>query len=270
MGVELLKVFEGDDVLFHYTSTETALEFILEKKQLRFSSRKNTNDPIENGDITKYFSGGSLSELSKEEYNYLKSYYAFKLNNIKQLSFCKNEIDNKEYDRQFIKPYEYYGGLKPRMWEQYGNNYNGVCLIFSKDKLLKQINNQFYPDNVNYDKYSILEQKMLSFNIPKVKEIGIENYCEIIFKNIFIKSLFLKHKDYEGENEFRILTFSEKNFEYINYKDSLLGILVSSKGLNKYLYHNFKDISNAIIINWSNNGINPESLNKHLDWINGI
>lgn len=37
-----------------------------------------------------------------------------------------------------IKPEEFYGFLKPRMWDQYGNDYNGVCLAFSLDALKRK------------------------------------------------------------------------------------------------------------------------------------
>ena len=48
------------------------------------------------------------------------------------MSGCVNTFDNDILKCQ--------GFLKSRMWSQYGENHEGVCLVFSKDAIQRELN----------------------------------------------------------------------------------------------------------------------------------
>ena len=50
-------VFANQDTVYHYCTQNTAIEFILYEKKLRFSPRKSSFDPIENLPVTKSYGG---------------------------------------------------------------------------------------------------------------------------------------------------------------------------------------------------------------------
>ena len=133
---EIAEIFKKADTLFHYCKTSVAIENILFEKKLRLTSRKKSIDPIENihpqisdaiaaypEDIER-LEKSTQKDAEKIEQN-LKS----RINNIRQVCFC---INNEKVESK-----EDYGFIKPRMWDQYGENYKGVCLVFSKKELLK-------------------------------------------------------------------------------------------------------------------------------------
>ena len=219
-------VFADDDTVYHYTKTETALEHILFDKRLRISQMKNSIDPIENREIiiipnSNRNSTFSVPGLGREVENIVA--------NSKQVSFCKNSL--------LIKGLEKFGFAKPRMWDQYGDSYKGVCLAFS-EKELKKATKQLsciHHDDVKYLTYEELDRnKMIFLNVDRYEEIGVEKYKISFLRRVLCKH-FYKHKDYEGENEFRICSFSKMNNEYLDISDSLVGVMVSANGLNKFL-----------------------------------
>ena len=47
MTEKLTNFLDSEDAIFHYTKRETAMEYILNNKTLKFGLLKNTNDPYE-------------------------------------------------------------------------------------------------------------------------------------------------------------------------------------------------------------------------------
>jgi hypothetical protein len=61
---EVPEIFRSDDILYHYCSVDTALNFILKNRQLRLSHRKESKDPIEHVKPWFSYSGGGRDSLS--------------------------------------------------------------------------------------------------------------------------------------------------------------------------------------------------------------
>ena len=92
------------------------------------------------------------------------------------------------------------------MWAQYGADNSGVCLVFSKKELLRQVNRiehrYLFMDNIDYCK----RISVLRYGIEHV-EIGKPDYemDAVTHLNNHKKSIFFsKHIDFEQENEFRV------------------------------------------------------------------
>lgn len=175
--------------LYHYTSIETLLLYILPEKRLRFSLIKTTNDPEESYD-KNVFEGDAHPALRIELSLILKD-------QARILSLTQDDV--------------YKGYEKPRMWAQYSNHHRGVCLIFNKEKLLKLFH-ETYHDVFHHD--AAISYDITSERIARMKEaytlhpetlIGdhIERYIDIFY--------FSKHPDWKQENEYRLLVRSNQD-----------------------------------------------------------
>lgn len=230
---KISNIFNSDEIIYHYTKTQTVYEYILHTNKLKLSERKNSNDPIENiisRAIVKISNFSDTEKASKKTVDKVSKYILEQIKNSKQICFCKNN-DNSELQKFKNKPSEYYGFLKPRMWDQYGDNYNGVCLVFDKKKL-KEINSNIYSHDIKYVNYDEFRQNNTSINTNNLHKIGLTEYLKKTSEKIKIAS-FLKHKDYSGENEYRFISFSNTE-TYLNIGNSLKAIIVSRKNLTDF------------------------------------
>lgn len=171
----------GDGALFHFTKYDSFLK-ILEDLTLLPSSFKNLNDMNE----------GNVSNMNMDE-NFMVMYNAEKFINehCHILSFSQN------YD---ISGYEHEGTNHPAMWAHYADNCNGVCVVIDKESFInknkKVLDSHFY-------KFEDVEYKI--FNTPNDDNINYEAHTPQEFiKNNWKNLFFIKHKDWENENEHRL------------------------------------------------------------------
>ena len=119
-------------------------------------------------------------------------------NSFNQISFCKNyighEFASEYYSSQFEGHEEIFGFTKPRMWERYADNYSGVCLAFSKKKILalNEIKHKLIYKDVEYLKYSELSCRKVDYISGNyLLDVGYDKYKEDIEK-IAESSFFLQ------------------------------------------------------------------------------
>jgi hypothetical protein len=251
---EISEILKNKDNLFHYSKTYIAIENILYEKRLRLTSRKKSTDPIENMPIDIYETIVAFSEnLDKLEKSTEKTTIEIKQNvkkqieNIRQVCFCMNNNN--------IHSKEDYGFIRPRMWEQYGDKYKGVCIVFSKKELLKNEKIKF-KGKVNYLNYKELEHKYCEIDRNK---IGSKKYVKNLYNSIN-ESLFWKHEDYKGENEFRICTLEEEEYDYIDIEHCIKAIIAPLKDINHYSLEKLREYSkkmgiDLINISWKSNNV---------------
>lgn len=231
------------EFLYHYTKLQTALEYILPSKTLKFSEFTGTNDPKERepwffkfadiDTISNFIGAIKYSDIGDCTYDDLgedatyNDLYAYVLK--KRLKFISFTDVKDGYNKQ-------------RMWAQYGESNRGVCLILDKSLLIKKIEDEYNDSLVLYHdfvKYRDLEK----FSVP------IINSSEQAFgKEVRDYFLFTKGNDWKEEKEYRfILHNKEKNFcENENICVEINGILkeivlgyqipfeVYKEDLNKY------------------------------------
>lgn len=237
MSQELNNFLNSNDAIFHYTKKETAMEYILNNKQLKFGFFHSTNDPYEyKKRLTSAFGWGEINEsLYLESMNLIDN----TIQNTVFLSFCGNS-NNKGYE-------------KSRMWSQYGQNHSGICLVFSKESLTKTIKNELSQDYLVYDEdinYEEINSEFLSIDDNLTVNEIIINHIKQNHKNIFFK----KHLDYKDENEFRIILVqkNENNHQISNLIDisnSLKFIILGDKFPKVYL-PTIKDLSSKLNIEY--------------------
>ena len=126
--------------LTNFLDSETAMEYILNNKTLKFGLLKNTNDPYE----YKKKSIITCTVESEKEKDFKNNSIEDIIQNTLFLSFSTNLIDDSNLIR---KGYE-----KSRMWSQYGENHEGICLVFSKESLLEIIKKELSENYIIYYK----------------------------------------------------------------------------------------------------------------------
>jgi len=247
------EIFTSKDTVFHYTSVYTALEYILHTQHLRLSPRKDSVDPIENiSPIIKNTSSYAKTieehnELRKDQHsivNQLNKHSKKLTKDAKQLCLCMNESEDN------------LGFLKPRMWDQYADQYKGVSLAFSLEELkkIKYDGRLIQNDIVNYKKYSDLKKlNHLEFDKHLGKKIKL-------YKDFIDEQMFTKHMDYQGENEYRFLATSREDFIYINIKDAIKGIVISDKYTSEFAKRALEDYADKnnlkiLYIFWNSDGV---------------
>lgn len=258
-------IFKTDDVIYHYCSLSTAIQYILHEKRILLSPRKKSIDPIENIQIDRHINGSGYSNdrkiATEEEGKKVVNFVTNIFKNAKQACFCMNdsEFDNriKQNNENVLLFSEYYGFLKPRMWDQYGDKYQGVCIVFSKSKL--EQNNNKQGKCIEYVDYSKIN---LQYKTPRLDDLydkGFETYKLEYFKQIE-QNFYRKHLDYAKENEFRFVSYSDAKADYLDISESLLGIVASKLNLNDFslkMLNKYAEEFNVdlLFISWDVDGV---------------
>ena len=250
--------FFKSDMIYHYTSLNTAMEWILPSRRLRFSSFMNVNDPFEKvtRSIGYWFKGIDTSDNDRVlEYKNYDLANSIRLNDSKLLCFSQNDEKIKFSGSTYIDRNKYYrtGFFKPRMWAQYGGNNRGVCLAISRDELAKEIKNTYsdftmYRSQVNYSDAIDENREAHKIRINPSEIIDFRKYyIEEHIKNNRQQLFFNKNSDWKDEKEYRylIITEGKDNDYYVDISNCIRGVfcgiefpdvyMESLKSLTKYL-----------------------------------
>jgi len=235
------------EFITYYCKSSTAMEYILEKKQLRFSSLVETNDPIEAIKKDMVF----IREIQKSlgnnnKYKELTSNLKWSIMNTKIACFCQNRKHNPRKDELVFNK----GYPKPRMWAQYGEDQKGICIIFNKIKLIQKCrkyreNNKVYSlqlvkGSIYYTNAIIRLQNIFTImdaDLVLTEKQFIQRKERYLFRTKFL--------DFKDEHEYRIAFIPHKNTDesvigvlpdlYIDISECIEGIICGSK-FNK-VYH---------------------------------
>ena len=222
----------------HYTHYDTALDHILKNRSLRLGPLFATNDPRE----TTNWSFAITVEAKERPTSEGLVYGNTDFNRIIR-SGCRVLCVSEDHDNAFKRDIHNRAYGKPRMWAQYAQNHAGVCLIFEKTDLEKEIESacqggeQILKGRVEYgdffepspSTYSFRYWEAFHLSTKEIDERGIEaalqshrdHYSDVFF--------FQKNKDWENESEFRWIVRGDTNDPiFINIKSSLRAILVGS------------------------------------------
>lgn len=210
-----------DDCIFHFTKLATFKDHILKEDSLRLSPSSRMSDPIEKN---WYFSG--LKEI--ENLNMAMA------NNIKIACFCKpfHEIESNKIPAYALA----------RMWDQYGDHFNGVCIGFDRVKLENLLNTQFPEHNrVDEIKYTMnldpefefghskskFDQKVHEILNTSTRKIDSSLFLKLYKETDLYGLLFHKSLDYRDENELRLSVYSNQNgYSYIHKIKSAIKLII--------------------------------------------
>jgi hypothetical protein len=122
------------------------------------------------------------------------------------------------------------------MWAQYADRHTGVCLVFDRVKLVKQISAQLAPDHfvisgpVQYVNRSVIPnlytENEYTINIDVLEKDGPEIYAQRHLRMFYQRLFFEKMTDWRDENEWRCVVFAPTEADiYIKFEDSLAGVM---------------------------------------------
>lgn len=217
------------EYIYHYTKAETAINFILKNKNLKFSSFSKTNDPKETKEW--FFIPGTNEgrDLKKYTPEYLSKILNPTLRGATNL-LCFSK--DKELTGNHLEDTPNRGFCKPRMWAQYAENHTGVCLIFNFERFTKLFHERFSDKTYVYDKVRYLDRLLADIQMEPAYIVNIDHlekrgkdYCYDHLIKFNQRLYFEKAKDWENENEFRFVIFECTDELYFEYQNSLSGII---------------------------------------------
>jgi len=268
VNINFFKSIYSDDIIYHYTKASTAIDFILFNGQLKFNASRKSNDPIESRKARRstVYSGKEVGKAIEKDVaidsNYLHEHINMLENQFHQICFCKNHMGDlfgsKFYQSGFSGHEELFGFTKLRMWEQYADNYSGVCLAFSKEKIssLNERKIELIKDDVKYLSFRELSvAKVGDIQGNHLLRVGKDEYKKKIEQKVK-ESFFIKHKDYIGENEYKIGT-------YFDEKKCSLEIIKGELVFNKTIMLDISSCIKAIFISSYTNNKQKKELLKY-------
>ena len=196
----------------HYTNMETVLEKILPENSLLINTFKDTNDPWE------------YRENCNEIFDFSKIYpdpLDRTINTpVLQALFLKSvRFFSLTQDTNLVKCFDH-----PGMWAHYGQNHEGICLIFDLVKLKKKFKTQF---NTKWGsiKYGKIESKPIIIEDVFDPENAFNKYAEKIF--------YKKLRDWKNEEEFRFVIYDsaencQDNMYLKNIDRALIAIILGA------------------------------------------
>ena len=172
---------KGDGALFHYTCLES-FKKILEDLTLLPSSFERLNDMNE----------GNVHNMNLNQ-NFMVMYNTDKY--IKEK--CRIICFSQNYD---INSFGQEGTNHPAMWAHYADNSNGVCIVIDKEAFISKnkdiLDNHFYKfEDVKYSLSNTPDDEKIDYEAKTPEDFIIKNWQDLFF---------LKHKDWENEDEHRL------------------------------------------------------------------
>lgn len=184
----------GDGTLYHFTSIESA-KIILRDLTLKLSDPRNFNDLSDVSLNNVYLSPGLHTERL--------------LNSIKVLCFTRNRSCEG-----VIK----HGHDYPRMWAQYAANHTGVCIAIDKDCLIKENRDVF-------EKHKFIFGDVCYSAFPPQYDKAYTDLAELIEDGFY----FYKHKDWQEEEEYRLVAYDFPDL--LSIRNSVSFIILGAKVL---------------------------------------
>lgn len=230
----LTGVTDSSKYIYHYRSADTAIKYILPEGKLRLGKYNCTNDPKEVKEWKFNLAGSKGLDLPVQEWDVLSKWLSDELKSqTRVLCFSRDEAGlTGNHMLDICKR----GFCKPRMWAQYGGNHTGVCLVFDKDKLIKNLESQYgagcliisgdvqYRDRLIAEDFHHDQQYLI--NLDALDALGKSMYPEAHVRTHFQRLFFEKMTDWRAENEWRCVLFSKTDEElFLDYKDSLVGVI---------------------------------------------
>lgn len=223
MSLSIGHIEEGT-LLHHYTSVEKALS-MLESGQVWLNPMSNVNDPKEFSDWELSYVPGK-KKISVKEWDEISNSISKESKRVSKIGCFTEDILT-----QHSAPINRYidlgcigrGFANSPMWHFYGEQHTGCCLMFDKERLIKEFENQTneytaYNNSVNY-----IDEKLprnigfepYFFELDKVLENGTSKYTKEFLKTRFIDLYFKKQSvwSYENEHRFYVLDDSDRPFK---------------------------------------------------------
>jgi hypothetical protein len=228
-----------EGLLAHYTDAAAVFEHILPERRLRMSPYRRMRDPAENQDILPVITWGGDQPRAEDAVGGVIEDIKAARDAMRVLSFTRDAVDQ----RSSSHPGFDCCWARPRMWEQYGDDHHGACLLFDRDRLEATLLDELgveriYLRNVDYDREGIAGSPVQTMSDPRIfdgeqRQIAVAEHIEKYREDFF----FLKSDDFETESEYRVVlktddhpplgyATDEEGYAYIGYGDALVAVVL--------------------------------------------
>jgi Protein of unknown function (DUF2971) len=222
------------EYLCHYTTRETAFRLILPSRRIRLSPYTAMRDPLEYTPWT--FGAGFFTDAFEDEQEEARVYGQAQelLNQIKRetklLALTQDARSYEGIAQMFGRCW-----ARARMWEHYGENHEGVCLVFRKRDFGEQLRADFtrrgvdeiYEGEVGYTPEGIAGEigalDLMLEEFKKGMDEAVKRHLESYYRELFL----LKTLEWESEHEYRYAVHTPANdFEFVDFGDTLDRVIV--------------------------------------------
>jgi hypothetical protein len=227
---------EPDKYFFHYTRRDAAFAGILPSGRLRLSTYGEMRDPLENQPWRFTFAGyGERDDATLA--TDLASYTEFEERANRSIRDCSHllslTIDADPTPGHAQEPF-CRGWARARMWEQYAEDHQGVCLVFDRERLSQSIEESLvrrefmalYHRPVVYED-SRIRGRVVDWNSLKSEPGYFVRYIEQHVDSLF----FTKTLDWETEQEYRFVAVSQTSTPPVeaDFQDSLVAVIAGEQ-----------------------------------------
>ena len=222
---------DTSDYIYHYTTMDSLIKYILPQKRLRFSKLDSTNDPEEK----RWHIPQCCNDIGMDEDSFIKeaernAYISILIAlHSRILCFSQDDYGNNLFSGLYMGK----GFARPRMWAQYSQNHTGACLVFKKCKVVNWFNEKFkeevhFSGNIHYEPFTQLLSEMPYAQTLLASELSMSNEAIVTdrinkYHDIYF---FSKHMDWSAENEFRLMVKPERNADIFLDIDGLLECII--------------------------------------------
>lgn len=213
----------SENLVYHYTSRETALEKILPTGQIKLNVLEKTNDPRE------YLNWGITGIGGSDDMEpFFQSWVLVNGRRKKNTKVLCMTVDDLKPQRVGLMRR---GFARSRMWAQYGEGHRGLCLIFDKSSLEAELRKMAIDEDSCYFglvQYSDQDFRIqLDFNSMGETDAAVKRGVDSFIRGNVARLFFTKLTDWRDEMEYRAMIYDERNSPvFADIRTCLKGIVV--------------------------------------------
>ena len=219
-----------DELVYHYTSSDIALNHVLSAGTIRLGAYEQTNDPQETRSWVFALATSGPQDLGSYAFEETSQTFSALLKQTTKLACFST--DSGPLTGDHVSDILNRGFAKPRMWAQYGLSHTGVCIVLNKAKLLNAVAEQF-PERLtisgpisykNSPSLGLSSEYVLDMH--QWETLGSSAYAKK-FIGLYHKPLFFqKLRDWRDECEWRIVLWLDTpEPAYLNIESALVGVI---------------------------------------------
>ena len=213
----------SENLVYHYTKRETALEKILPTGKIMLNVLEKTNDPREYLDWSITGIGGS--DDMKPFWHALALVNENRKQRTKVLCMTLDDMQHRRFGLMRR------GFARSRMWAQYGEAHKGMCLIFDKSALEAEMQRvTAVPENCYFGPVQYTDRDFgieIDFNSMGETEAAVQFGVDSYIRGHIDRLFFTKLLDWRDEMEYRAMIYDDRTSPvFADIKTFLKGIVV--------------------------------------------
>ena len=225
---------EPPELLYHYTQPTTGVS-ILQSREIRLSPYADTQDPRE---IQSWVYNGI--DAVRDAYPEAEEVFDRILRRSVRLA-CFT-VDREPAPEAAIYSQYHRGWARASMWDRYGDQRAGMCLVFDRDKLVRALAAEAQKEITQANKAEVLSNSVDSrmYTADKVKYLDqqavvalrgvIDPKAALVsheFRRVTDELYMIKGRDWAGEREYRLIASCPDLDDGDCFKLPIVGSLVA-------------------------------------------